>query len=347
MGDSTGTGGGSSGGGGLARSSGVRVPDTASSLAGREVLASMLGRDRPLTNEEMAALTGAPPGSEVRVTRASLGGPVRLQVTGANGLRMDRTIAKDGRGRVYASNDLFTIDRSAQGSGIGQRAFRNQVDALTRAGASHINVYAAGNGNGNINSPASTGTYNGYYTWARFGYNAPLSRGHARDAAAAGVGRRGDGSAPTHISDLMKTPAGRNWWKAHGSGTNMVFDLNRNSLSQRTLKNYTRQRADANGATRTPRRAATQSAPRVASVRRANPNPAPARRAQTPQQAQEAAAIRLRIRNRAAELNNRPGQRTQSTTPTSNADRAAARRAATAASRRRLRETGGSSIRIS
>ena len=80
--------------------------------------------------------------------------------------------------------------------------------------------------------------YNGYYTWPRLGYDARLD-----DAPDLRYPLPKQFRGATHVSDLMKTPAGRNWWKQNGTTVeNATFDLAQGSLSRTTLAAYLKEK---------------------------------------------------------------------------------------------------------
>jgi len=85
--------------------------------------------------------------------------------------------------------------------------------------------------------------FNGYYTWARFGYDAPLASHHTEQLRNA-TGAMAEHRDATRISDLMATQHGRAWWKDKGTWTQMSFDLDKGSKSMRTLDAYLKHRQE-------------------------------------------------------------------------------------------------------
>jgi hypothetical protein len=77
--------------------------------------------------------------------------------------------------------------------------------------------------------------YNGYYTWPRFGYDAPINPSTRARLPAVLKGAR-------EISDVFRTAQGRQWWKDHGTGHDMTFDLRKGSGSRKVLSSYIRER---------------------------------------------------------------------------------------------------------
>lgn len=108
--------------------------------------------------------------------------------------------------------------------GFGTRVFASQVKAAVESGGyRRIATHAAGD--------IEDTTFNGYYTWPRLGYDAPLRRAEIELLPANLQHSR-------TVLDIMATPEGRAWWKENGTGRDMVFDLAENSRSRRTLDAY-------------------------------------------------------------------------------------------------------------
>jgi hypothetical protein len=72
---------------------------------------------------------------------------------------------------------------------------------------------------------------NGYITWPKLGYDAPIP------AAVKGK-LPADLKGSQNISDLMKTKEGTDFWTKHGVTTDMTFDLKPGSASRTHLEKY-------------------------------------------------------------------------------------------------------------
>jgi hypothetical protein len=46
------------------------------------------------------------------------------------------------------------------------------------------------------------------------------------------------GSEAKTVQELLKIPGGSEWWKQHGSATEMTFDLSKDSESMKIWKKY-------------------------------------------------------------------------------------------------------------
>lgn len=183
----------------------------------REVARRVLGRS--VSDEALAALAGL---RSARMVLDHDEGTVYLRGTqpmGQGAASASRQIYRDEAGRLTLYNEAFVIPGDAQGSGEGSRAFGQQVEAAAAIGVEQILAECA-RGRG----------MNGYYTWARLGYDAELPEWAQRE-----TGLR-------TISELMATPEGRAWWKEHGQTFAGTFDPRPGSQSRRILDAYLRER---------------------------------------------------------------------------------------------------------
>ena len=153
-----------------------------------------------------------------------------------------RTVKKLPDGRIEIHNDLFELERGQpKGTGIGAAIFSEQVRQAAAAGVAMITTHAAGSGR-------YPGGMNGYYTWARFGYNWPLES-YTRNRI-----KRDLGKDVETVQDVMQTEEGRQWWKANGEGsTEAVFDLTPGSQSMQVMAAYLEAKAALKNPTPAPR----------------------------------------------------------------------------------------------
>lgn len=72
---------------------------------------------------------------------------------------------------------------------------------------------------------------NGYYVWPRLGFDGPLT---------AAVRRRlpREHRAAQRVLDLMESPAGRAWWRAHGAELELAFDVDPNGRGWKMLRKH-------------------------------------------------------------------------------------------------------------
>jgi hypothetical protein len=130
-------------------------------------------------------------------------------------------------------------DESRTPPGMGAAMLVKQVNTAKSLGIRTIHNYSA-DGKG----------YNGYYTWPRYGANAPLTseirsktlEPERYDAFRSALSQRFPDLASKKdltLQDLMSTQPGRDFWKQHGFGLQATFDLTPGSQTMRAFESYT------------------------------------------------------------------------------------------------------------
>lgn len=140
-----------------------------------------------------------------------------------NGIHMQRQINLKDK---TIDNNYFTIDKNSKYSGKSLEIFTSQVKEAKKQGFQKINVNAAGEPNDK--------EYNGYYTWAAYGYK-PNYSNLLIQSIKIRTGRD-YGTWET----MMKSKQGRADWKANGQSWDGSFDLNKGSNSIKQLAAYTK-----------------------------------------------------------------------------------------------------------
>lgn len=192
--------------------------------AATEALTRLVGNDDPGI---AATLVGALGGSRVRISGGKFpfgGDVVRIYIDHPFIDNCQREIRQDEDGTLTCTNQFFFLKKRFRGGGFGLDQFTSQVQGLAESGFSRINT-CAGRGNG----------MNGYYTWARMGYDAELRRSFLKKLP------EGLREART-VQDLMATPEGRAYWKQRGYMTDMSFDLDAGSRSRQVLDAYLKEK---------------------------------------------------------------------------------------------------------
>lgn len=180
---------------------------------------------RKVEDRELASVAGAPDGAEVRIEPSMHPDwlTVRIRGEGYAGIRDIRKDVFDGSPRIY--NSTFMVAPEYQGKGIGMQMLGRQVETAAKLGVSSIGTHAG-----------KSSLMNGYYTWPRLGYDAPIPSSVAGKLPLDLAGAR-------MVSDLMTTPRGRDWWKANGTDLDVEFDVRPGSLGRRVLDTYRAERA--------------------------------------------------------------------------------------------------------
>lgn len=181
--------------------------------------------NRKVSLADIATLAGAPDDADVGV---SVIGTIRGDVLdvrySGHGYRAHRVFFQ-ANDRAIIKNESFIVWESRQGQGIGTRVFGRQVEHASKLGIAEIQTLA-------VKGPE----FNGYYTWPRFGYDAPIPAKRLKQLPTSLKGA-------TRVSDLMQTEGGRSWWKEHGMGIEATYDLAEGSLSRRIWAGYLEEKA--------------------------------------------------------------------------------------------------------
>lgn len=196
----------------------------------------ILGRD--ITPQDLASLVGAPDDAKVTIKHVK-DGRVWIETKG-DGWKTERVLWTDDKGKPVLTNGIFTIeDTSKRGGDLALRIFGRQIENGAKLGLDRIEATAAG-----WAPRHGPSLYNGYYTWARFGYDSQLkdlewSKG---DGQAAKKELKAKFPKAKTIHDLMSTPEGREWWKANGQEFDATFDLKLGSKSLKVWEGYLAER---------------------------------------------------------------------------------------------------------
>lgn len=181
---------------------------------------------RQPADDELAWLAGALPGATVNVAVRQQKGWLYLTISDARFDRYESSIRKDADGSLFAyiHHAYAAAERRRQGNGL--TAFLRQVKAARRLGLKRFELFAAGN-------PGSKDE-NGYYVWARFGFDAPLREIERRALSVELIGS-------ITINQVIQL-GGHEWWKSVGNARSMVFDLQDGSEMMETLRAYLNQK---------------------------------------------------------------------------------------------------------
>lgn len=169
------------------------------------------------TPQDFASIVGAPKDAKVTVEVEGREASVAIK---HKDYRAFRIITHDREGNLYVANMSIVVKESMRGQGLGSQIFGKQVANAVRLGAKYIQCTAVRGGGDN-----------GYYTWPRLGYDFEFDADIIRRLPEQFKGA-------TRISDLMKTPEGREYWRDSGVSSETRFDLSEDSLSRRILKEY-------------------------------------------------------------------------------------------------------------
>ena len=195
-------------------------PFTIQYLPAAKTLATILF-GRALADEEIAWLAGALDGAEVIVSKRKSGLYLEVKDTDRF-VAYETSIRKDANGSLWAYLHDVRTAAGLRGQGLGLQAFLRQVQMARALGLKRFELWAAGH-------PGDQ-THNGWITWAKFGFDAPL---HKDDLAAL---PRAYASART-VNDIMFLDAD-DWWAKTGTERSRVFELYDGSSMMRQFRRY-------------------------------------------------------------------------------------------------------------
>lgn len=174
--------------------------------------------------DAVARMAGALPGSTVTITVSHDNQGIGVNIKHPD-YRAHRNISLDLDGKLIIENNIFYAKKT--GSGLGTRVFSQQVALASSFGVSAIHTHASGR---------YLSKNNGYYTWPRLGYDGPIPRVDLKPHARAELKKQFPKAKK--ISDLMKSEAGREFWKSNGRSASLKFDLREGSQSRKVLDAY-------------------------------------------------------------------------------------------------------------
>ncbi|MGL6095352.1 MAG: hypothetical protein ACRC7O_06080 [Fimbriiglobus sp.] len=209
----------------------------------KERLTAVFGRE--LTTEHVRAIGCATPGSEV-IVKSDRKNQVTITAYG-NGVSASRTVSKTPTGKINVKNNSFYLRKDgthdddnllvqfrgkAPAGVTGTEIFAKQVDTLRSLGADKISTFGIrGFGDGGEN---------GYYTWPRLGYSGAADPGvlaKLPEPLKSGMAKK------KNVADLFALPGGPEFWKEHGTHTDLTFDLKPGSKNGKALDEYRTKKA--------------------------------------------------------------------------------------------------------
>jgi GNAT superfamily N-acetyltransferase len=188
-------------------------------------------------DEDLARLSGAPRDSEVHVatTRA---GVIELRVLNQDLLSepLVRSVARTVEGGYVfmIQNRAFVLRPAFRGMGIGPRSVAIELHEAQRLGYfSKVVVHAVGD----WHHRAGESAMNGYYVWAKMGFNAALPICYREHPELPAICRN-----CRDVVELFATTEGEAFWLRHGSTIKLSFPLEESSASWHHYRRYARER---------------------------------------------------------------------------------------------------------
>lgn len=184
------------------------------------------------SDEEVARLSGAPRASEVHLAALD-GDKIELKVVNQDLLSepLVRNVLQVGGDYVFEiQNRAFVLRPQFRGMGIGPRSVAIELHEAHRLEYFNKVVVNAVGDWAHREGPLAM---NGYYVWARMGFNAPLTQVHLAHPELP-QSCRGCES----VIDLFSTREGMAFWSRHGSSLTLEFPLKAPSSSWDRYRRY-------------------------------------------------------------------------------------------------------------
>jgi hypothetical protein len=194
----------------------------------KEILREFFGCD--LSEIELANLVGAI--SDAVILVESRGDKVFVQIRHPKLKIHDVFIAKNSKNQIFVRIDEIEFYAFHRGQKEGVKMLLRQIKQARKLKVAYLEAEADGN-------PKTFHRRNGYYVWARLGFNAPLS---PQKKAVLPDNLRFIKEFATWretrtLNDLLSLD-GHQWWRENGEERLTFFDLNENSSSLKILEKY-------------------------------------------------------------------------------------------------------------
>ena len=170
---------------------------------------------KPLNAEQLNELLFLPEGADATLSgRASR---VDVGVKHPNFAADTRDYTADATGKVIFHQGLARVNREhGQATGLGRETFLQAIGASHKYGVHAIRAQAAGSGNGTDH--VADGSFVGFYTWPRLGFNGEITAVKRQAMPPELSGAR-------DMLDLFSREGGPQWWKQNGSSLTVEYLL--------------------------------------------------------------------------------------------------------------------------
>lgn len=209
----------------------MSLPFTVHYVADARLFArELIGRD--FTDEELAHAVGALDGAMLEVRKKKGTDELRVTISHPFVSEQERWIRRDQQGGLLIFNYRFYKAKDAP-SGLSVDSLLRQIKGARALGVKRLETFGAGD----FTTAQQPNGEIGYWLWAKFGFDAPLSQAYQLLAAA----------EPTLVgvktlNEVMDRPSGEAWWYRVGFALTMKFDLTPDSSSMMIFRNYIRRK---------------------------------------------------------------------------------------------------------
>jgi SPP1 gp7 family putative phage head morphogenesis protein len=175
---------------------------------------------KDISNKDLISLTGDTPDDDMIIKKIDVG--LMSQNDMRLAIKTDKyenlvTISKYGKNISYEIDHVDVLE-GFKGSGLGAKMFANMLDAAENNGFETIDLTAA---KGLVNGKE----YNGYYTWARFGFELHPAYQEKFLMLVKTEGTNEVVRNAKSLQELMKTKEGQELWKKKGFQYKGIFDI--------------------------------------------------------------------------------------------------------------------------
>ncbi|WP_157522809.1 hypothetical protein [Mitsuaria sp. 7] len=187
------------------------------------------------SDDELIRLSGAPKGSRLEVAPTPTG-RIQLRVVNQDLLLepLVRFVSQEESGNYIFEihNAAFVLRPEFRGRGIGTRSVSIELLEAKRLGNfSRVTVHAVGD-RSSLDGPM---TMNGYFVWARMGFNAVLPEDLKEHPS---MPRAASGSLD--LKQLLRSPGGEEFWLRFGRSMHLEFSLKEPSDCWDQFERYAR-----------------------------------------------------------------------------------------------------------
>jgi hypothetical protein len=183
----------------------------------RKSIESVIGQS--VSDPEIALLVGAIDDSTVEISEYA-NNTFLAQIKHKHILEQVRIFGKTTDNVLYIKNEVFQTQPDSPKK-IGLISLAREIFQAEKFKFTYIRTFAAGKKDeGNI----------GYYVWARFGFNAPLTQ---KEKAKLPDSLK----TANDLNELFKL-GGKFWWWQNGTGRDMIFELDESKTSYQIWQTY-------------------------------------------------------------------------------------------------------------
>jgi GNAT superfamily N-acetyltransferase len=172
-----------------------------------------------VSENQLARLVGAMDGSLIDLQRCA--DKLFVRVFHPFVKVQDLFISRDSRNEIFIYFDRIELRKQFQGQGIYRNLFVRQVEEARKLNVQYFALFAEGNYGSQMN---------GYYSWAKFGFDAPLTKKEVENLP--------DFLQQAEMVNDIMLFGGDEYWRLFGTAKEMLFRFEDESSQMEVLRNY-------------------------------------------------------------------------------------------------------------